>query len=253
MPTPESKLYMLRCRLETPRLLEIGKRHRLPLQHVDTGYLVHCVLAGLFGDDAPNPFHVEGQPGRFVTVLAYGSVPEDTLRDRARAFADPGVHASLDWDSLAQKPMPVRWEVGTRVSFRLRACPVKRMSSPGKLHRKGAEVDAFLVRCREVGPDVVVEREHVYLEWFRGQLERRGGAKLVRGGLEAFKRVRLVRRSGGERRCAHTVERPDALLRGLLEITDGRAFCRLLADGIGRHRSFGYGMLLLAPASRAAC
>jgi CRISPR system Cascade subunit CasE len=49
------------------------------------------------------------------------------------------------------------------------------------------------------------------------------------------------------------VERPDALLEGVLEVTDGAAFDRLLSDGIGRHRSFGFGMLRLAPIGEDRC
>ena len=47
-------------------------------------------------------------------------------------------------------------------------------------------------------------------------------------------------------------EGPDALMRGVLEITDGPAFAQLLAGGVGRHRAYGYGMLLLRPAGSQA-
>jgi CRISPR system Cascade subunit CasE len=36
---------------------------------------------------------------------------------------------------------------------------------------------------------------------------------------------------------------------GILEVTGGEAFARLLARGVGRHRAFGFGMLLLKPVS----
>ena len=37
-------------------------------------------------------------------------------------------------------------------------------------------------------------------------------------------------------------------MRGVLTITDSEAFASTLAQGIGRHRSYGFGMLLLRPA-----
>jgi CRISPR system Cascade subunit CasE len=43
------------------------------------------------------------------------------------------------------------------------------------------------------------------------------------------------------------LDRPQALVKGVLNIADSDAFNRLLARGIGRHRAFGYGMLLLRP------
>jgi CRISPR system Cascade subunit CasE len=39
------------------------------------------------------------------------------------------------------------------------------------------------------------------------------------------------------------------LLRGELTVADPDAFSALLARGVGRHRAFGYGMLLLRPPS----
>jgi len=41
---------------------------------------------------------------------------------------------------------------------------------------------------------------------------------------------------------------PDAVFKGVLQIHDADAFNRLLRRGIGRHRAFGFGMLLLKPA-----
>jgi len=38
---------------------------------------------------------------------------------------------------------------------------------------------------------------------------------------------------------------------GVLQVRDSAAFAALLARGIGRHRAFGFGMLLLKPAAAA--
>ena len=37
-------------------------------------------------------------------------------------------------------------------------------------------------------------------------------------------------------------------MQGILTVTDSAAFAALLARGVGRHRAYGYGMLLLRPA-----
>ena len=39
---------------------------------------------------------------------------------------------------------------------------------------------------------------------------------------------------------------------GELEVGDSERFLHLLARGVGRHRTFGFGMLLLRPASSGA-
>ena len=64
--------------------------------------------------------------------------------------------------------------------------------------------------------------------------------------LDGFANVRLLRKAEGAGR--RDFQRPQALLGGILQVQDGDAFHTLLARGIGRHRAFGYGMLLLRPA-----
>ena len=89
------------------------------------------------------------------------------------------------------------------------------------------------------------KREQVYAEWLSAQLERRGGASLdvEQTKLVSFQRTRAIRKLH-----ARHSEGPDAVMRGTLTITDPVAFAALLAQGVGRHRAYGYGMLLLRPA-----
>ena len=51
--------------------------------------------------------------------------------------------------------------------------------------------------------------------------------------------------SGGQRGLSPG---PDVLIRGILQVADPQQFGQLLAQGIGRFRAYGYGMLLLKPA-----
>ena len=57
--------------------------------------------------------------------------------------------------------------------------------------------------------------------------------------------LETLRRRGNAR-----LVRPSAVLEGTLSITDPVEFRQTLARGIGRHRAFGFGMLLLRPAVR---
>lgn len=242
------ELRMLRMRFDVSKLFELGRRRRLALRDVDLGYLLHCELKELFGDDCPGPFSVESGRGRHATVLAYSGRSKAELEEHARTFADPAVHAACDLASIEEKVMPDAWATGRRLGFEVRACPIVRMSSDGPRWRRGAEVDAFLARCwKEEGRPV--DRGSVYREWLASELERRMGASLVQFELRAFKRERLLRRDHEPDRTSHRTERPDALLGGVLKVTDGAAFRALLARGIGRHRAFGFGMLLLRPPS----
>lgn len=239
-------LFMLRLRFDVSRLFELWRRRRLPIRESDLGYILHCALKELFGVDAPAPFTVDQVDGRNAWVLAYSGRGRDALRAHADAFADPGLHACCDLPGLAAKAMPSHWADGFCAGFRLRACPIVRMSSDGSRWKKGAEVDAFLARCwKEEGRPV--DREEVYRAWLAAELERHG-AGLVRSELKAFQRQRLVRRDHRDERRSHVVERPEAIMEGVLEVKTGGAFGDLLRRGVGRHRAFGFGMLLLRPA-----
>jgi CRISPR system Cascade subunit CasE len=81
----------------------------------------------------------------------------------------------------------------------------------------------------------------------RGQLARSGAARFQEAKLVRFQRERLARQTHrGERRWEFC-DRPDATMTGTLEVADAAAFHALLTRGVGRHRAFGFGMLLLRP------
>lgn len=245
------RLFMVRLRLETRSLFELARRRKIFLRDMDTGYAVHCYLKELFGSNAPAPFAVtpfaeRASAGRFLTVVGYTRSGRKELENYAQALSDPAVYEGCDWSRIASKPLPVEWPHGVRFAFEVRACPTVRKGSEGSFHKKGAEVDAFISRCWEVGnPDVPVSREEVYSEWLSNQIDRIGGAKLKAVKLTAFERQRLFRRDHLAERKSHPTEKPSAIFGGSLEVTDSTLFTRLMQRGIGRHRAFGFGMILL--------
>jgi CRISPR system Cascade subunit CasE len=122
------------------------------------------------------------------------------------------------------------------------------------IQKKGSEVDAFLAKCEMAGDSAErLDRETVYRDWLSGQLERHGGSRLLSARMIAFRLAKFLRREQGAARKARFVERPDAIFDGVLEITDSAAFAGLLARGLGRHRAFGFGMVLLRSPARKPC
>ena len=84
------------------------------------------------------------------------------------------------------------------------------------------------------------QREETYLEWLS---ERLGEAAAVTSGRMArFSRRAMVR-------GARSSTAVDAILQGDLEIGDPAKFAAMLGQGIGRHKAYGYGMLILRPPS----
>ena len=212
----------------------------------DPDHAMHCLLTESFGELAPRPFRLIMPRGQFRGVLyGYARVEAGELLDAAGTYADPAQVRILSADSLASKPMPSVWQAGKRLGFETRIRPIVRRSRNADC-RPGKECDAFAAEAsRYPKGDMPYSREAVYTDWLAHQFDRRGGAQLDRDRtkLASFQRTRAIRK-----RHARHSEGPDAVMRGVLTITDPDDFSNLLANGIGRHRAYGYGMLLLRPA-----
>ena len=243
----------------------------------DPDHAMHCLLKECFGDFytndnpagiAPQPFRMVATRGASVGCLyGYTRVDADELREMAGVCACPLQEQVMPPSSLASKPMPTEWRVGLRLGFEVRVRPIVRLRKdlsrvpPDKLRlfrtrpgeadapRPGKECDVFQWEALDSSATLGMTRtrEEVYVDWLDKQFERRGGAVLDKceTKLVSFQRTRAVRKL--HRRYS---EGPDALMHGELEITDGAKFSKLLTDGIGRHRAYGYGMLLLRPPGR---
>jgi len=66
-----------------------------------------------------------------------------------------------------------------------------------------------------------------------------------------FRRVKVFRRDRGKGHSnKRGIEKPDVIFSGELVIRRPIEFGDLLKRGVGRHRAFGFGMLLLRPPGR---
>ena len=97
-------------------------------------------------------------------------------------------------------------------------------------------------------------RGEVYGDWLRRQFS--DAAELEHATLEAFRLTRTFRRDRSRdlrlippssTKMKGAAGHPDATFTGTLTVRDADAFAALLARGVGRHRAFGFGMLLLRP------
>lgn len=252
-------LRMLRMRLSIPGLLRLGRSRGLPTTCGDLGYFAHCAMKELFGDDAPSPFRLGETRGRWLSLHAYTLRAKAELVEHAKAYADPVAAEAWDPESMAEKELPSDWAAGRQVGFEVRCCPVVRLSKEVRVPRgegksefvvaAGTEVDAFLARAwRDSGP---LDREFVYREWLATELGRRGGLAPLALRVTAMKRTSLLRRTHQSERKEHSSERPDVSFAGVGEIADSAGFSALLSRGVGRHRAFGFGMVILQPPARA--
>lgn len=217
----------------------------------DEGLALHHLLGEAFGPGVLQPFRLMVARGaRDGTLYAYAAQDADALRSAARSVITPAMDKVVTLDLLRSLPRPPSgWSSGQRLGFDIRLRPVVRLASAlsGKTEngeniafRKGAEVDAFLAAVLR---DQLTTREGTYLSWLAERLGPAATLDLAITRLASFRRTRVKR---NERR----LEGPDAVIHGTLTIADPHAFADLLARGLGRHRSYGYGMLLLRPPQR---
>ena len=237
-----------------------GERGLVRRGWFDDGYALHILLSAMFGKGALQPFRLFASGHRrAVALYAYADVEAEVLRETAEVAAPPDCTAVIDTRRLRSKPIPQGFEPGRRLGFDTRLRPVRRLGrdlrdpQSGRVMRKGQEVDAFrleVIRRFPEGwadPDAAasrhgVTRGSVYAEWLA---ERLGdAASLEECNLEAFRRSRAVR---GPNRMP---EGPDATFHGTLSVTEPGKFADVLRRGAGRHRAYGYGMLLLRPPAR---
>ena len=238
-------IHMVRAEIDLASFYRWAASRRLMTPSVfDEGYAMHCLLTEVFGDHAPKPFrlitHGSAQHSR---GLLYGYADQDAnqLADTAITYSDPLQALAVPSGAIHTKVMPVDWRIGRRLGFEVLTRPVTRRTR--NANRPGTERDAFQPReARLLERDVPLSREDVYKQWLSAQMERHGRVKVEECRLHSFQNARVVRKRRGP-----SIAGPCAVMKGRLIIGDGRAFSQLLKRGVGRHRSYGYGMLLLRP------
>ena len=197
----------------------------------------------MFGPAALQPFRLLVAPrAQRGTIYAYAERPADDLRRDAAAVIGPSHAEVVALDGLRSLPRPADgWVAGQRLGFDLRMRPVVRLASAAGGFAKGAEIDAFLAEA--LRSDDPRARGTVYLDWLAHRLMPAAELDPSGSRLHAFQR-------SNANRNGRSLDGPDAIIHGNLTVTDPAAFADLLARGIGRHRSYGYGMLLLRPPQR---
>ena len=239
-------LYLLHTQPDPQRLAAWAARHRLLDKEGDLGYALHALLHAAFGEQAPQPFrYLDAEQG----LLAYTRLDATGLAQLV-ALADPDVAAALGLGRTHQhggmnvRPFPTQWAVGHTLGFEVRVRPIIREGKTGR------ERDAFLAAVEKTQGGVL-DRGEMYVQWLRELLARQGGAELVDARMTRYQQLGVTRKSqkGSAEDVRHSrlVSGPDAVLVGQLRVTNSQAFAQLLANGLGRHRAFGFGLLMLRP------
>ena len=281
-----NELHMVHLPLHLRELMECGREHGLVSDEwsVDLGYLVHSLLARLLGPHAPKPFDVQDAPAsrpapdRLLHVLAYAGQDIGALQAQAGRHGDDEAQSAVDWARAGSKPLPF-FQAGQRLGFRTRVCPVVRIGRRHPRFAPGAEVDPYLalverhlaeaeranpgVLPAQLKPGVVAAlppREAVYGNWLAARLGdavvldlarpvQMRDTRLWRRGTPGTETARTMHKRDRTRGTRAVIGRRDALFEGTLAVQDPDGLRALLARGLGRHRAFGFGMVLLRSAA----
>jgi CRISPR system Cascade subunit CasE len=217
----------------------------------DTGYALHAACKAVLGVAAPKPFYLRTRNGLQELIGYTSAAAVDILRAVQLSLDTSDAAAALGAESLVIKTMPDNWRPGERFSFETRVAPVLR--SRAQERGRYVEVDAaYHPQCCGATPG---DRQAAYQQWLQTELARAGAAELLTMRTHSFALTAMARRNQAPSNQQHTTQRhvvrgllPDLCVRGELRVQDPTAFHALLARGLGRHRSFGFGCLLLAPA-----
>ena len=246
-----NELHLIRMNLDRRLFLRLSSG-----KGVDESYALHAGLAAMFAESnepADVPFLTYAvDDERFealtwkerddtIPLLAYSDIGREALMKR---IGKPEVVQSL----VSTNKMSLLLKSGMGLRFQTRVCPIVRSRRgrdgkpmpTGKGGRpKHREVDAF-IHARITDPEAA--RDEVYLSWLKTRIG--DAAHVEKGALFEYREQRMSRRAGTRMK---EFMHPNALLRGELVVGSSSEFEALLRQGIGRHKAFGFGMLLVRP------
>ena len=198
---------------------------------------LHSLVYETFGrEHAPKPFHLQqtaGDESEEATLLAYTTLDQEELREAARSEQSMALAAVMPPDLIATTATPERWTKGARLRFMVRVRPTRRSGKTGR------QIERDVYRNEEG-----ITRAEAYCAWIAGLMKQQGGTEVVPESMvmSSFTLQQTRRKHRGPRFSG-----PDATIKGVLEVRDPDLFSDLLSRGLGRHRAYGYGMLLVAP------
>ena len=238
-----------------------GERGLVQRGAFDEGYALHILLSAMFGKAVLQPFRLfASERRRSAALYAYADIDAKVLQQTAAAVGATRLHRSdrsttdsIETDALSLRaraasrlryPAPARASTGPDPNGPAERTPATEGSGSGRIPTGGhATIPQGWADPAAAASKNGVTRESVYTDWL---IERLGAAASVEQcNLAAFRRNHAIR--GAER----TLEGPDTTLHGTLAVSDPTVFAQILRNGIGRHRAYGYGMLLLRPPTPA--
>ena len=232
-----SKLHLMKAKLNMVNLA----RYAAEQGHSDPDRTAHCLMIESFGKcQTPRPFVIKTMLHNGVlhgTVLAYTPLAADELQKAAERHQKLAHAAVMDPTGIATTEVPEHWTKGQTLQFEVRVRPTKRSSSRDMEH-PNSERDIYLAAGKNTS------RAEVYYKWISGMMQRQGALSAAP---ESMTMTQFAMRDTQRQRSSKRTKGPDATIRGAAVVVDPERVKSALIDGMGRHKGYGYGMLLLRP------
>ena len=212
----------------------------------DVGLAMHVLVASVFPKGTVQPYRVVMPERRRVgSFYGYTNATADDLVKIANSALGPDNADIFNMNALRGRAVPTV-EMNQRVGFDIKIRPTRRS--------KGYEADACWMGGREwngqgqsCDEDRVTTsmREKVYGQWLAERLQGAADVNICR-----LAHFRQSPASFGRGR--RSIDLPEATLHGDMTISDPVAFREKMLVGVGRHKAYGYGMILLRPPATLA-
>ena len=231
------KLHLMKASLDMVNLARYGAEQ----SHSDPDRTAHCLMTESFGKlQTPKPFVIKTRVQNGALhgmVLAYTALTAKELRETAERHQRLAHAAVMDPNSITTVGAPCHWTKGQSVLFEVRVRPTKRSSSRDA-ENPGSEQDVYLASPEEM------TRAETYCRWLSEMMRRQGGLHATP---ESMTMTQFAMRRVRRQNSSHWIEGPDATITGEATVVNPERMTLALSGGIGRHKGYGYGMLLLRP------
>lgn len=219
---------LIQIDVSLPRLFKAAQVGR----HVelDIDYLMHSFLEETFGPKIVRPFAIPPSMQRLtdqIRVVGYSDQTSEQLVASAREIAPVGFFNAIV-DTPIHKPMPEVWGVGKTFCLTTRLAPLHR----GR-HGRGETT---------IHP---VPGENTLEYWTKDLFERMSAVAV----LQMPRIMSFCHRKSYRKRAdgSHALIRmPDMWVEVVATVLDEAGFDTMIKQGLGRHKTFGYGMVLLS-------
>jgi CRISPR system Cascade subunit CasE len=235
--------------------LILNPRNRQVQKDLSDCQHLHCTILRAFPEVEKTPgFGARAQFGLLYRLETNNHTGQTTVLVQSQTLPNwkvlPNGYLAETSDSLAINPAckPIeqlykQLKSGMRLVFRLRANPTRKIDTKPKATGQKSN-----------GKRVELQKESEQIDWLKRKAET-GGFRLlslkIAPDLDNLQTQPIAKNIGwrANKNELQKLTFAGVLFQGILEITDLQVFQKTLSDGIGSGKSYGFGLLSIAPAN----